>query len=218
MRILLVEDDGLLGEATRHTLVERGCVVDWVLNGLAADRMIPREKFDCIVLDLNLPELSGMAILENMRNRGDITPVIITSMRGSIEDRIAGLKAGADDYLVKPYDNRELLARLDALQRRVHSRAKLLLQHKSVILDPAAHTVSYNNEPIILPRREFALLQALLEHVGTVIAREHLTQALYGLSEEIDSNAVEVHIHHLRKHFGQSFIRTVRGIGYTIDD
>ena len=217
MRILLVEDDELLGEGTRRGLAQDGYTVDWVKDGALADQALKTEKFDLVVLDLGLPKLSGMVVLQNLRERGDTTPVLILTARESIEDRVKGLDTGADDYLTKPFNLDELLARLRSLQRRFASRAAPLLVHSDITLDPASHTVVYREEPINLSRREFALLHVLLENAGRVLSREHLTQSLYGWGEEVDSNALEVHVHNLRKRFGQNFIRTVRGIGYTIE-
>ncbi len=217
MRILLVEDDKLSGEGTRRGLAQDGYTVDWVKDGALADQALKTEKFDLVVLDLGLPKLSGMVVLQNLRERGDTTPVLILTARESIEDRVKGLDTGADDYLTKPFNLDELLARLRSLQRRFASRAAPLLVHNDITLDPASHTVVYREEPINLSRREFALLHVLLENAGRVLSREHLTQSLYGWGEEVDSNALEVHVHNLRKRFGQNFIRTVRGIGYTIE-
>jgi two-component system response regulator QseB len=217
MRILLIEDDESLGNGTRKGLAQGGYTVDWIQDGQQADQVLQSEKFDLIVLDLGLPQLSGTTILQNLRERGDATPVLILTARDSIEDRVKGLDSGADDYLTKPFDLNELLARLRALQRRFASRAAPLLQHKELVLDPASHTIIYKEESINLSRREFALLHILLENVGRVLSRERLTQSLYGWGEEVDSNALEVHIHNLRKRFGQDLISTIRGIGYTIE-
>ncbi|HLB43019.1 MAG TPA: response regulator [Gammaproteobacteria bacterium] len=217
MRILLVEDDELLGEGTRKGLAQDGYTVDWVKDGALADQALKTEKFDLIVLDLGLPKIPGMVVLQHLRERGDTTPVLILTARESIEDRVKGLDTGADDYLTKPFNLDELFARLRSLQRRFASRAAPLLVHSDITLDPASHTVVYKNEPVNLSRREFALLHVLLENAGRVLSREHLTQSLYGWGEEVDSNALEVHVHNLRKRFGQNFIRTVRGIGYTIE-
>ena len=217
MRVLLVEDDELLGEGTRKGLIQDGYTVDWVKDGTLADQAMKTEKFDLVVLDLGLPKMPGITVLQNLRERGDVTPVLILTARESVEDRVKGLDSGADDYLTKPFNLDELLARLRSLQRRFASRAAPLLVHNDITLDPASHTVSYKDEPINLSRREFALLHVLLENAGRVLSREHLTQSLYGWGEEVDSNALEVHVHNLRKRFGQDFIRTVRGIGYTIE-
>ena len=217
MRILLVEDDELLGDGLRTGLMQYGYTVDWLQDGISADQALKVETFDLLVLDLGLPKLPGIAVLQNLRARGQTLPVLILTVKESVEDRVKGLDSGADDYLTKPFDLDELCARLRALQRRFSSRAEPLLIHHSITLDPASHTVTLLGENINLSRREFALLHKLLENVGRVLSREHLTQSLYGWGEDVDSNALEVHIHNLRKKFGQDFIRTIRGIGYMID-
>ncbi len=217
MRVLLVEDDELLGDGLRTGLIQAGYTVDWTKNGLAADQALQNEKFELVILDLTLPKIDGISLLQKVRARGDTTPVLILTARESIEERVRGLDSGADDYLTKPFDLDEVCARLRALQRRFASRALPLLIHGALALDPASHLVTLNNENITLPRREFALLHILLENEGRVLSREHLTQSLYGWGEEVDSNALEVHIHNLRKKFGQTFIRTIRGIGYMIE-
>jgi two-component system response regulator QseB len=217
MRVLLVEDDELLGEGTRKGLAQDGYTVDWVKDGEHANQALQAEKFDLVVLDLGLPKVPGIEVLQALRDRGETTPVLILTARESIEDRVKGLDSGADDYLTKPFDLHELLARLRALQRRFASRAAPVISHEGITLDPASHSVTYQGEPITLSRREFALLHILLENAGRVLSREHLTQSLYGWGEEVDSNALEVHVHNLRKRFGTDFIRTVRGIGYTVE-
>ncbi len=217
MRILLVEDDELLGDGLRTGLVQYGYTVDWLKDGLAADQALRTENFDVVVLDLGLPKLTGITVLQQLRSRGQITPVLILTARESIEDRVRGLDSGADDYLTKPFDLDELCARMRALQRRSTTRAEPILTHENIVLDPAAHSVKLNGELVNVSRREFALLEKLLENAGRVLSREHLAQSLYGWGEEVDSNALEVHIHNLRKKFGQDFIHTIRGIGYMID-
>ena len=217
MRILLIEDDDLLGDGLRTGLIQYGYAVDWLKDGISADQALKTENFDLVVLDLGLPKLAGITVLQNLRTRGQTMPVLILTARESIDDRVKGLDSGADDYLTKPFDLDELCARLRALQRRFSSRADPLLTHENIILDPAAHTVTLNNELINVSRREFALLQKLLENTGRVLSREHLSQSLYGWGEDVDSNALEVHIHNLRKKFGQHFIHTIRGIGYMIN-
>jgi len=217
MRVLLVEDDELLGDGLRTGLVQDGYAVDWLKDGLSADQALRTENFDLIVIDLGLPKLSGITVLQNFRSRGQTTPVLILTARDSVEDRVKGLDSGADDYLTKPFDLDELCARLRALQRRFSSRAEPLLTHEGIVVDPAAHTVTFNGNPINVSRREFSLLQKLLENAGRVLSREHLTQSLYGWGEDVDSNALEVHIHNLRKKFGQNFILTIRGIGYMVN-
>lgn len=217
MRILLVEDDELLGDGLRAGLTQYGYTVDWLKDGTSADQALKTENFDIIVLDLGLPRLSGIEVLQNFRSRGQTTPVIILTARESIEERIKGLDSGADDYLIKPFDLDELCARLRALQRRFNGRTELTLSHGNVVLDPAAHIVKMKGEVVNVSRREFALLNKLLENVGRVLSRENLAQSLYGWGEDVDSNALEVHVHNLRKKFGQDFILTIRGIGYMID-
>lgn len=217
MRVLLVEDDELLGDGLRTGLMQYGYAVDWLKDGLSADAALKTESFDVVVLDLGLPKLPGITVLQNHRSRGQTTPVIILTAREAIEDRIKGLDSGADDYLTKPFDLDELCARLRALQRRKAARAEPTINYGKIILDPAAHTVKLSGELVNVSRREFALLQKLLENTGRVLSREHLAQTLYGWGEDVDSNALEVHIHNLRKKFGQDFIHTIRGIGYMID-
>jgi len=217
MRILLVEDDELLGDGLCTGLIQYGYAVDWLKDGLSADQALKTETFDLIVLDLGLPKLSGIQVLQNLRSRGITIPVLILTARESIADRVKGLDSGADDYLTKPFDLDELCARLRALQRRFSSRAEPVISYKGIALDPASHTVTVNNEIINVSRREFSLLHKLMENAGRVLSREHLAQTLYGWGEDVDSNALEVHIHNLRKKFGQDFIRTIRGIGYMID-
>lgn len=217
MRVLLVEDDELLGDGLRAGLIQAGYVVDWLKDGASADQALKTENFDILVLDLGLPKLSGISVLQNLRSRGSTIPVLILTARESVEDRVKGLDSGADDYLTKPVDLDELCARLRALQRRFSLRAEPLLIHNNICLDPAAHSVKVDEEVINVSRREFALLHKLLENAGRVLSREHLTQSLYGWGEDVDSNALEVHIHNLRKKFGQDFIHTIRGIGYMID-
>lgn len=217
MRILLVEDDELLGDGLRTGLVQYGYTADWLKDGSSADQALRTENFDVVVLDLGLPKLSGIQVLQNFRSRGHTTPVIILTARESVEDRIKGLDSGADDYLIKPFDLDELCARMRAMHRRTTTRAEPTLIHENIVLDPAAHSVRLGGELMNVSRREFSLLQKLLENAGRVLSREHLAQSLYGWGEDVDSNALEVHIHNLRKKFGQTFIHTIRGIGYMIN-
>ena len=214
MRILLVEDDELLGDGVTAGLKQYGYTVDWLKDGLSAEQALKTEAFDAIILDIGLPKKSGLELLESLRNQGNVTPVLILTARETVDDRIKGLDSGADDYLVKPFDLDELCARLRALQRRLSSRAAPLIDHAGIQLDPASHTVTFNGEEVNLSRREFALLHKLLENAGRVLSREYLTQTLYGWDEDVDSNALEVHVHNLRKKFGAELIRTIRGVGY----
>jgi two-component system response regulator QseB len=216
MRILLVEDDPQLGDGLMVGLRQAGFAVDWVRDGHAADLALSSETFDLVVLDLGLPRLSGMEVLKRARDRGRTTPVLILTARDATDDKVAGLDAGADDYLVKPIDLDELTARIRALTRRSAGRAAPLLTHGDLALDPAAHSVTLAGQPVELASREFALLQMLLESAGRVLTRSQLEQSLYGWGDEPDSNALEVHIHHLRRKLGSELIRTLRGVGYTI--
>lgn len=218
MRVLLVEDDELLGDGVCTGLIQYGYAVDWLKDGLAADQALKSESFDIIVLDIGIPKLDGLKVLEHLRERGATTPVLILTARESIEDRVKGLDAGADDYLVKPFDLDELCARLRALQRRGSSgRAISKISYRSIIMDPASHSVTMNNVLINIPRREYALLQKLLENQGKALSREQLNQSLYSWDEDVDSNALEVHIHNLRKKFGSDLVRTIRGVGYMVE-
>lgn len=217
MRILLVEDDELLGDALKTGLTQFGYVADWLKDGEAARLATKNENFECIILDLGLPRLSGLAFLQSIRQNNDTTPVIILTARDSVEDRIKGLDSGADDYLSKPFDMNELSARVRALTRRSQGRADALLHYKNLTLDPAAHAVYMDKELINLPRREYSLLYKLLENQGHVLSREQLMQSMYGWNEDVDSNTLEVHIHNLRKKLNASFIRTIRGVGYIVE-
>jgi two-component system, OmpR family, response regulator QseB len=214
MRILLVEDDLLLGDGLYTGLSHEGYTVDWLKDGASADQALKQDSFDLIILDLGLPKLSGLDVLQKFRKNRGKTPVLILTAQDSIDYKVKGLNAGADDYLTKPFDLDELCARLRALQRRKADRASSLITHGSLTLDPNTHRVTLDNEDLHLSRREFALLQKLLDNAGIVLSKESLGQTLYGWGEEVDSNALEVHIHNLRKKLGNDFIKTVRGIGY----
>lgn len=217
MRVLLVEDDELLGDGLKAGLKQAGYTTDWVTDGQSAESALTDNEFDLVVLDINLPKMSGLEVLRNIRKRGQSTPVLLLTARDSIPDRVEGLDSGADDYLVKPVDLDELCARLRVLQRRQVGRSDPIIQHGDITLDPAAHRVTANNEPVNLSMREFVLLQHLLENVGRVIPRARLEQKLYGWEGEVESNSLEVFIHHLRKKLGSGLIRTVRGVGYMIE-
>ena len=217
MRLLLVEDDELLGDAVKTGLTQFGYIVDWLKDGETARAAVKVDSFEAIILDLGLPKLSGLGFLQSIRHEGCTTPVIILTARESIEDRVKGLDSGADDYLVKPFDLNELGARVRALVRRSTGRADATLQYRNITLDPAAHAVYMDNILVNVPRREFALLQKLLENAGQVLSREQLMQSLYSWDDEVDSNALEVHIHNLRKKLNANYIRTIRGIGYMVE-
>lgn len=218
MRVLLVEDDELLGDGICSGLKHYGHTVDWVKDGKSAYEALSRkqENFDVVVLDLGLPKMPGLDILKRIREKNIPVPVLILTAKDTIESRVQGLDAGADDYLLKPFDLDELCARMRALQRRSKSRAQPVLAHGDISIDPAAHVVTFKGESMTLSRREFTLLQKLLENAGRVISRDQLNQTLYGWGENIDSNALEVHIHNLRKRFGNKLIRTIRGVGYMV--
>ena len=217
MRILLVEDDALLGDGICVGLTQAGFTVDWVRDGKAGLAAVSAGWHELIILDLGLPGISGQELLSSLRKDGHDIPVLILTARDTVDQRIAGLDAGADDYMTKPFDLDELSARLRALLRRRSGRAAPLLTHGDIVLDPAAHATTFHGEAVNLSHREFSMLQLLLESAGRVLSRQHFEENLYGWDEEIESNAIEVHIHHLRKKLGADLIRTVRGVGYTID-
>jgi len=217
MRVLLVEDDALLGDGIRTGLKQAGFAVDWTQDGQAAKQALETEEYALIVLDLGLPKLTGTELLKWIRGGKSKVPVLILTARDTVADRISGLNAGADDYLVKPFDLDELIARLHALLRRSAGLVTLTLRHGGIELTPSTHQVRKNGQIIEISAREFSLLHELLLHVGRVQSREQLEQHLYGWGEEVESNSVEVHIHHLRKKLGNELIRTMRGIGYVID-
>lgn len=216
MRILLVEDDPQLGDGLTVGLRQAGFAVDWLRDGHAADLALQSEQFDLVLLDLGLPRLGGMAVLNKARERGQSMPILVLTARDATGDKVAGLDAGADDYLVKPVDLDELTARIRALARRSAGRSAPLLVLGDLTLDPAAREIRLAGEQIELSGREFSLLQLLMENAGRVLTRSQLEQSLYGWREEPDSNALEVHIHHLRKKLGSDRIRTLRGVGYSM--
>jgi two-component system, OmpR family, response regulator QseB len=216
MRILLAEDDPLLGDGVRAGLRQLGFQVDWVRNGEAAERELRSQAYSAAVLDLGLPLKDGMDVLAAVRRAGMTLPVLVLTARDAIPDRIRGLDVGADDYVVKPVDLHELAARLRALVRRAHGQPQERLTAQDVELDPAARTVLKAGEPVALSSREFALLQALMLNAGRVLSREQLEQHLYSWGHEVESNAVEVHIHHLRRKLGPALVQTVRGVGYVL--
>src|SRR5206468_10350878 len=226
-RPLLVEDDRMIGESLQRTLRLEGYAVDWVRDAAAADGTLASERFDLVLLDLGLPRgaagagsagpADGLGVLQALRARHDATPVIVLTARDARGDRVAGLDAGADDYLVKPFEFDELNARIRAVLRRHAGRAEPVLAQGGVTLDPAQRRVTLNGAPVLLSAREFAVLEALMARPGAVLSRSQLEDRLYGWGEEIESNAVSVYIHQLRKKLGADFIRNVRGVGYFID-
>ena len=216
MRILLAEDDPMLGDGLRAGLRQQGFQVDWVRDGLAAEREVASGEFAAAVLDLGLPLQDGLDVLQALRARKIATPVLVLTARDAVPDRIRGLNLGADDYVVKPVDLHELGARLRALVRRSSGQSQDVLRCGDVVLEPSARQVRLAGELVALSTREFDLLHALMLQAGRVLSREQLEQQLYSWGFEVDSNAIEVHIHHLRRKLGPDLIQTVRGIGYTV--
>ena len=218
MRLLLAEDDEALGEGICDGLRREGYTLDWLQDGSSALHALRHEDFDLVILDLGLPRLDGIELLRLLRAGGNSLPVLILTARDATEDRITGLDAGADDYLVKPFDLDELKARLRALLRRSAGRAQLLIEHAGVCLDPATQQVRYQGQLVVLTPKEYVLLHELLAQPGKVFTRDRLTQLLYGWDEEPESNTLEVNIYQLRKKLFNGLIRTVRGIGYLVED
>jgi len=216
VRLLLVEDDAMIGEAIRAGLRREGFTVDWVHDGAGAAQVLRSEPFELLLLDLGLPGSDGLQLLKTLRERGESLPVLIITARDAVSDRVAGLDAGADDYLIKPFDLDELAARIRALLRRKSGRPAPFLEYQGVVLDPATHRVTRSGADVSLSPREFTLLQLLMERPGTILSRAQLEERLYGWGEEVESNAVEVHIHGLRRKLGAQFILTVRGVGYRL--
>ena len=214
MRVLIVEDDPLLGDALAAGLKQRGFQADWVQDGRDAQAAIRVEPFAAVVLDLGLPGLGGLELLRGERARGNKVPVLILTARDAVQDRIAGLDGGADDYVVKPTDLDELAARLRALVRRSKGEPAPVLQIGPVVLDPAARMVTLDGQAMDLPPREFTLLQELMLNAGRVLSREQLEERVYRWGDEVESDAVEVHVHHLRRKLGAQIVKTIRGVGY----
>jgi two-component system response regulator QseB len=216
MRILLAEDDPMIGAGIREGLRQDGFAVDWVRDGHAARLALAENVHDLLVLDLGLPREDGLAVLRGMRRSGDARPVLILTARDAVVDRVAGLDAGADDYMVKPFELSELSARIRALRRRGAGRASPLVTHGDLELDPATRELRVRGTPVALSTREFAVLEALLARPGAILSRRQLEEAVYGWKDGVESNAIDVHIHALRKKLGTSAIRNVRGVGWMI--
>jgi DNA-binding response OmpR family regulator len=216
MRILLVEDDALLGNGIEVGLKQAGFTIDWARDGNAAQLALQTTAYALVVLDLGLPQVPGMTVLARLRAAGSDVPVLVLTARDLVADRVAGLEAGADDYLVKPFDLAELVARIRALLRRAKGRSVPTIRHADLELDPASLSVQRGGETISLSARECAILTDLLEHRGIALSRARLEESLYGWNEEVDSNAIEVHIHNLRKKLGAALIQTIRGVGYLV--
>lgn len=216
MRILIVEDDALLGRGIQAGLAENGFAADWVRDGEQADAALAATEFAAVVLDLGLPRLSGLDLLRRLRHRGNRTPVLVLTARDAIEDRIKGLDTGADDYMTKPFDLHELAARLRALVRRASGEAAPVIEAAGISLNPATREVRYLGERIELSGREFDVLRELMLAAGRVLSRDQIVERVYSAGEDVESNAVEVHIHHLRRKLAPELIRTLRGVGYLL--
>jgi DNA-binding response OmpR family regulator len=216
MRVLLVEDDAMIAQGLQTALRQSGFAVDWMRDGKSAAGALQGSVFDVVLLDLGLPHRDGIDVLRELRQRGDATPVIILTARDEIQHRIAGLDAGADDYIVKPFDLDEVTARMRSVLRRAAGRGDPSIQHGELRLDPVARTVERGGVPVSVSAHEFAVLEALLQRPGAVLSRAQLEDRLYGWDEQIGSNAVEVYIHGLRRKLGSDAIRTLRGVGYFV--
>lgn len=214
MRVLVVEDDPLLGRGIQAGLDDLGFAADWVKDGVQALAALRATSFAAVVLDLGLPRMDGLAVLKDLRHRTDRTPVLILTARDAINDRIKGLDAGADDYVVKPFDLNELAARLRALIRRAHGEAAPVIEAGGVSLNPATREVSFRGDVILLSGREFDVLRELMLAVGRVLSRDQIVERVYSAGEDVESNAIEVHIHHLRRKLAPELIKTLRGVGY----
>ncbi|MFS0826563.1 response regulator [Pseudomonas phoenicis] len=216
MHVLLCEDDDLIASGICAGLTAQGLTVDRVATATAAQHMLRTARFDVMILDLGLPDEDGLGLLRRLRQQGQALPVLVLTARDAVTDRVDGLHAGADDYLLKPFDLRELAARLHTLLRRVAGRAVNLIEHGALRYDPSSCEAFLHGEPVDLSRREQALLQALLHNPGRVLSSEHLKDCVYGFNDEVESNALNVHIHHLRRKLGSGIVETVRGLGYRL--
>ncbi len=216
MRVLLVEDDPMIAQGLQTALRQDGYAVDWMRDGTSADEALRTSQFDLVLLDLGLPGRDGLDVLRGLRQRGASTPVIILTARDDVQDRIAGLDAGADDYILKPFDLDELAARMRSVLRRAAGRGDPCIEHGGIRLNPVTHAVERDHVPVHLSAHEYAVLEALLQRPGAVLSRAQLEDRLYGWDAQVESNAVEVYIHSLRRKLGSSAIRTLRGVGYFI--
>lgn len=218
MRILVIEDDRLIGDGIKAGLIKMGFSVDWFTEGKEGLAALSAAPYDAVVLDLSLPGMDGLDILRQWRQQGQDEPVLILTARDALQQRVTGLQQGADDYLCKPFALSEVAARLQALIRRRHGQLHPLLSHGAVVMESGSHRVTLNGEPLELKSRELALLELFLMNTGRVLTRAQLEEKLYSWDEDVSSNAVEVHIHHLRKKLGSQFIRTIHGVGYTLGE
>ena len=218
MRILLIEDDKLIGDGLKAGLVKMGFTLDWFTRGNEGKAALYAAPYDAVILDLTLPGIDGLEILREWRAKGKNEPVLVLTARDGLAQRVEGLRLGADDYLCKPFALIEVAARLEALMRRAHGQASNVLRHGTVNLSPDTLTAPLNDEPLLLKPKEFALLELLMRNAGRVLPRKLIEEKLYNWDDDVSSNAVEVHVHHLRRKLGSSFIRTVHGIGYTLGE
>ena len=217
MKLLLIEDDSDLAEALIAALKHKEFIVEWVNKGISPNFLNQENEYNLIILDLGLPNISGLDVLKSIRRANINTPIMVLTARDTKDDCIEALNNGADDYMTKPFDLNELVARIRALSRRSAGRAESNITYKNIVLNPLSHSVTVDNEQIYLPRREFNLLQKFLENIGKVLTREQLTASIYNWDDEVDSNALEVHIHNLRKKIITFSLRTIRGIGYILE-
>lgn len=218
MRLLLVEDDPMLGSVLHSALLKQHYAVDWLKSAEEALLAVKNEKFNLIIMDLGLPNMSGIEAIKHIRNEGMTMPILVLTARDSISDKIKGLDSGADDYLLKPFDLNELLARLRALSRREQTATAIKIEYQDITLDTSTYQVTYQGQPVNLSRREYMLLELFLSHSRQVFTRQQLEESMYSWGEEVSSNSIEVHIHHLRKKLYSSLIATVRGVGYILEN
>jgi len=216
MRLLLVEDDRMIGETVLDQLRAHQYAVDWVRDGEMAETALRTQSYDLVILDLGLPRRDGLSVLRSLRARRERLPVLIATARDTSAERVAGLDAGADDYVLKPYDMPELLARIRALLRRAAGRAEPVYEHRGVAINPATREVTVGGEAVVLSGREWAVLEPLIAHPGLVLSRAQLEEKLYGWKDDISSNAVEVYVHGLRRKLGADLIQNIRGVGYVV--
>lgn len=216
MRILLIEDDKLIGDGLKSGLIKMGFTLDWFTQGIEGKAALYSAPYDAVILDLTLPGIDGLEILREWRDRGRKEPVLILTARDALAERVEGLRLGADDYLCKPFALIEVAARLEALIRRTHGQVSNALHHGNVTLNPDSLTAFLNDEPLNLKPKEFALLELLMRNTGRVLSRKLIEEKLYSWDDDVTSNAIEVHVHHLRRKLGSEFIRTIHGIGYTL--
>jgi two-component system response regulator QseB len=216
MRVLVVEDDRMIASGLDRALRQEGYAVDGVADGRSAAEALRTARFDIVLLDLGLPQRDGLEVLRELRGRGDSTPVIIVTARDDVQNRIAGLDSGADDYIVKPFDLDEVAARMRSVLRRAAGRGDPCIRHRGIALNPVTHTVERDGEPVVLSAHEFSVLEALMQRPGSVLSRAQIEDRLYGWSSPVESNAIEVYVHGLRRKLGSDAIRTLRGVGYFV--